>query len=135
MTADFQQFKIDFRDYILNDATVASLIETRFRGAQIATLFSPDVRIAFPLACFWPDVGDPIGAGRVQRFPINIRAYSSQHYDECYEVYGAIRKLLDQKIITPRIVVRALTTPTESFEEKPRLYGVGSKFLFHWVPA
>lgn len=129
--ADFNEdFKIVFRNYVLEDLPLTVLIENRFYGSQLATLYDP----TFPLAVFWPDIGAPIANGRVQKFNLNVRAYSEITYDEAYSIYTLVRNRLDDKVIEPRIVIRPVTTPNELYEANPRIYSVGSRFLVHWIP-
>jgi hypothetical protein len=125
-------FRIPFRNYILDDLEMNELIAQRFFGSQLATLFDP----TFPLAVFYAETGAVHNLGIVQRFTIVIRAYSDVSYDEAYKIYKAIAERLggtDGPItICPvdgiNIVVRPITTPTETYEVEPRLHGVGGRF-------
>ena len=130
MTANFNTFKVTFRQHILGDTATAALIGTRFYGAQLATVFDP----IFPNAVFFQDPGNLPIATIVWDFVLNVRAYSSLHFDEAYGVFNAIMARLDSTIIGHSIVVRPITTPVEHFIEVSRLYGIYGKFKIIWLP-
>lgn len=128
-STDFNfDFRIPLRDYILGDLEINELIDQRFYGSQLATLFDP----TFPLAVFYSEVGTVHNFGIVQRFNLVVRAYSDVSYDEAYKIYKAVAERLggiDGPIaINCNIVIRPITTPTETYESDPRLHGVGSRF-------
>jgi len=126
-------FKIPFRNYVLEDLEVNTIIANRFYGAQLATLFE----VAFPMAVFYQDVGQVQNLGIIKRLIMVIRGYSNTSFDEAYTIHKAISERLGggsgPKYITPYITIRPLSTPTETYEKEPRLYGVGSRFNVVWV--
>lgn len=131
MILDFNQhFKVPFRDYVLGDLEVNNLIGTdTFHAAQLATLRDP----TFPCAVYYPEPGFVGNLGIVQRFNVVIRCYSAHSYDEAYEVYKAIVERLggDSGPITistdeGNIVIRPISTPSETYQANPRIFGVGS---------
>ena len=134
-----EELKIPIRNHVLADLEVNSLIGDKFYGRQIATL---DIEgdDAFPMAVFWFEGGTDTTLGIVRRFTMVIRGYSNSTYDEAYSVYKAIFERLGggNGPITIRtdsgnIVIRPTSTPTETYENKPRIYGVGSRFSVIWI--
>lgn len=130
-----EDFRIPFRNYVLADLEVNSLIGDKFFAAQIASL---DITgsDAFPMAVFYPEAGSNTGLGIIKRFGVVIRAYSNSTYDEAYDVYRAITERLGGNngptAINSNIIIRPNSTPTETYEVDPRIYGVGSRFNVIW---
>lgn len=130
-----EDLKIPIRNHVINDVEVGSLIGEKFYGRQISTL---DIsgEDAFPMAVFYFETG---GGFIVRQFSMVVRAYSNSTYDEAYQVHNKILKLLGGSgpvTIAANdgfIVVRPISNPTESYEDTPRIYGVGSRFLINWI--
>ena len=133
---DFNQdFKIPFRNFVLDDLEVSSLIEDRFYGAYLATFYTQQT--SFPLATFHAEGGNFPNLNIIQKFFMRITAYSDQHYDEAYTVYKAIYERLGGEngpvAIDQTMIVRPITTPTETYDEESRLYGITSRFSIIWI--
>lgn len=130
-----QDFKVPFRNYILSDLEVSSLIQDRFYGAYLATFYTQTT--SFPLATFHAEGGNFPNLNIIQKFIMRIITYSNQHYDEAYTVYKAIYEKLGGQdgpaYINKNVVVRPLTTPTETFDEEARLYGITGRFSVIWI--
>ena len=129
-------FRVPLRTYILDDLEINSLIDNRFYGAQLATLEL--TTNSFPLAVFYPDSGDNLNLGIIKKFIIVVRAYSDNHFDEAYEIHRAISERLGgqsgaKSIPNTGITIRPTSIPHETYESEPRIYGVGSRFLVHWI--
>jgi hypothetical protein len=134
---DFNEgFRVPFRQYIIDDLAINSLIDNRFYGAQLATL---DLTASsFPIAVFYPDAGSPYNLSIIKKFRVVIRCYSENSFDESYAIYKLICERLGGEngpvtIPDTGITVRPVTLPNETYENEPRLYGVGSRFLVHWI--
>src|ERR1700741_2083598 len=125
-----EDFRIPFRKYVLDDIYVNAIIGQRFYARQLATLEL--TAGSFPLAVFYPEIGQERNLGIIKRFTIFIRCYSDLHYDQCYEINKAILDCLGGEdgpiVIAENIIVRPLSTVSETFEEQPRIYGVGQRF-------
>lgn len=129
-----EDFRIPFRNYVLNNLPVNELIGQRFYARQLATLeLTAD---SFPLAVFYPEIGQERNQGIIKRFTIFIRCYSDLHYDQCYEINKAILDCLGGEdgpiTIGDGIIIRPLSTVSETFEEQPRIFGVGQRFQVIW---
>jgi hypothetical protein len=126
-------FKIPFRNYVLEDLELNSIINNRFYGSQLATLFE----VPFPMAVFYSEGGSVQNLGIVKRFTVVIRAYSDKHFDEAYTIHKAISERLGgengPKYITNNITIRPTSTIVETYENDPRIYGVGSRFGVVWI--
>mgnify|MGYP001562305222 CR=1 FL=1 len=118
----FNAFKEAFRNYVLAGASVTSLISQRFYGAQLATLFNE----TYPLAVFWANEGKE--ETYLQDFILNVRGCSDSTYDEAHNIYNVIRDRLNNIVISNRIKVRPINTPTELYETDPRIYSVIGRF-------
>jgi hypothetical protein len=137
LTSYNDDFKIPFRNYVLDDLEVNSLIDQRFHGQQLASLYNP----AFPCAVFYQDAGLVKNLGIIKQFSLVIRAYSADTYDEAYSVYEAIAERLGGisgpitiNIDTDnKVIIRPTSTTTETYENEPRIYGVGSRFGVTWI--
>lgn len=129
-------FKIPFRNYILEDNEVSSLIENRFIGAFLATFYTTNT--SFPLATFYQRQGDFPIQNIIQRFEIIVTAYSNLHYDEAYQVYKPIFEKLGGEngpvSINHKITIRPNCTAYETFDDEARLYGVSGRFKVIWFP-
>lgn len=123
----FNTFKENFRDTVLASTTVSSLIDTRFYGAHLATLFhSPTSTTDYPLATFNSESGDEDAVH--QDFIITVKSYSQIHFDEAHDVFASIYEVLRSCTISPRVTIRAIGNPTEMFDEISRLYSVTGRF-------
>jgi hypothetical protein len=120
----FNVFKASLRNYVLESATVTTLIGQRFYGAYLATIFHTDDM--FPLATFEPESGQETLVSQI--FNMNIRAYSERSYDDAHNVYDAIHDRLRHVTIVPRIVIYADTSPGEHYDEISRLYSVTGRY-------
>ena len=129
-------FRVPFRQFILDDLSINDLIDNRFYGAQLYTLDLTST--SFPIAVFYPEVGNNFNSSIIKKFNVVIRCYSENSFDEAYSVHKKISERLGGEsgaITVPetKIIVRPLTTPSETYEENPRLFGIGSRFLVIWV--
>lgn len=135
-TSFLDGFYIPFRNYVLADIEINSFIEGRFYGHQLATFYTQNT--SFPLVTFWIESGEMPNFNIYQRFNINIRAFSNVSYDEAYRIYKAIFERLGGQngplTIPTRIIIRPLTTPSEGYDERARLFSVGSRFAVTWIP-
>lgn len=121
---NFNDFKIAFRTTVLASSTVSSLIDTRFFGADIASLKDNDA--SFPMATFTHLPGPEYLV--LQSFDINIKAYSDDNFDESHDVFDAIKEELRCTTVAPNTVIHSLTSPSEMYDEIGRLYTVMGKF-------
>ncbi len=135
-TSFLDGFKVPFRNFVLKDVEISSLIEGRFYGQQLATFYTNST--SFPLAVFYVEGGNMPNMNIIQRFPLRIQAYSNQSYDEAYWVYTPIFEILGGQngpvTISNRINVRPISTPVETYDEVARLYGVTGRFNVIWIP-
>ena len=129
-------FEVPFRDYVLKDVELATLVEGRFYPQHLATFYTNST--TFPLATFYEETGSMPNFTIIQKFNVVIQAYSNVSYDEAYEIHKAIYERLGGTngpiSIPTRIVIRPLTTPAKSFDEKSRLFSVYNRFTVTWIP-
>ncbi len=129
MGANFDEFEIIFRNFLLDDLPTNTLVGQRVYPSELATLRDP----VFPLVVFYADPGDD-ELGIIKRFTLNICGYSNESYQQAYQVHNAITKRLNHVYIEGRnIKVRPRTTPYKYFDELSRTYGVTSKFYVVWI--
>lgn len=132
-------FKIPFRDYVLNDIVVTDLIESRFYGSFLATLYTDKYTPSFPLATFTTVNGSMPNLNIIQRFPLVINSFSNSTYDEAYEVDSAILDTLgglDGPIsITKNITIRPLDSGRETYDEDARIFGIERRYSVIYIPA
>lgn len=129
-------FKIPFRNYILDDLEVTSLIEDRFYGAFLATFYTGNT--SFPLATFNQVGGTMPNLNIIQRFHLLINSYSNETYDQAYLVDKAIfEKLGGQNgpiTVNENAVIRPVSTPEETYDEIARLYGIRRRYFVTYIP-
>jgi len=135
MSLSFNDFKTKLRTYVLASSSVTNLIGQRFIGAQLATLYNISGSSDWPKACFWADSGVERHWGILQQFPLNIWAYSNISHDEAHTILTAIYDRVNKQSIESLIRIRAIGTPTEKYEEEPRLYSTGQRFQVHRLQA
>lgn len=136
-STDFNaDFKIKFRDFVLNDLEVASLIGDRFYGSYLATFYTDST--TFPLATFTFITGSLPNLNIIQQFPLVIDCFSNQHYDEAYTIDKAILDILGGTsgpvYINNNIIIRPVTSPQEKFDEGARIYSIERRYHVVYFP-
>lgn len=131
-----EDFIVPFRNYVLDDLELNTLIDNRFYAAQLATLDLTST--SFPIAVFFPVGGSHANLSIIKRINMSIRCYSNISFDEARDIHRIISERLGGQngpitIPDTKIIVRPETMPTELYENDPRLFSVGSRFLIHWI--
>jgi hypothetical protein len=135
-STDFNNdFRIIFRNFVLN-TDVAGLIDDRFLGAYLATFYTSTT--TFPLATFHPQGGSLPNLNIIQDFTLIINCYSNESYDEAYTVDKAFMDILGGAngpvTINDNIIIRPISTPSETFDEIARLYGINRRYKVIYLP-
>jgi len=104
------------RKTVIEDAVVYGLIEDRFYPAQLASVKNPE----FPCACFAFVGGNP--DRDVPNFgflTFNIWVWSSESFEQAYEIYGAVKASLNLKRLKDEevsFVSNEVAKPIENYD-------------------
>jgi hypothetical protein len=122
-----KELLVALRTNVISDTTVSGLISDRFYPAHIATL--PD-GIEYPCGCFEISGGgldkDISDFGMID---LKIWSWSSNHFEQAWDVYEAIKDVLHQQKIsaivgntTIRVVAKETARPIQAFDETDQVY-------------